>query len=65
MKHQNVKFIIPNNPLNKGTYRLTAGLFDRDTVVTYDYWIDATSFSVASDIEYAGKVIVNGKWKIQ
>jgi ABC-2 type transport system ATP-binding protein len=65
MKDQNVKFIIPKNPLNKGTYRLTAGLFDSDAVVTYDYWIDATTFSVVSDIEYAGKIIINGRWKIQ
>lgn len=58
-----VYFTIPKNILNKGSYRLTVGIFNENESETYDYWIDATSFEVMSDKEYFGKVILDGNWQ--
>jgi ABC-2 type transport system ATP-binding protein len=63
VKKFEVTFTVPQNILNKGSYKLTVGVFNENESETYDYWIDATTFDVMSDKEYFGRVILNGNWQ--
>lgn len=58
-----VIYTLPHNILNKGTYRLTVGIFNEDESETYDYWVDAATFDVMSDKGYFGKIVLNGHWQ--
>ena len=61
-KMQDFIFSVEKNPLNKGAFNVTVGLFDEDNITTYDYWIDAITFNVISESESHGKINLSGIW---
>lgn len=55
---------IPNLPLNRGTYYVTAALFDQDQVENYDLLDRVASFEVDSFGTHYGILDVDYEWKI-
>ncbi len=60
-----VTYTIPKLPFNDGKYYITAAVYNKNLTKLLDLKEKEVVFSIASDVQRFGKVVVEDKWKVE